>query len=119
MGAARGQHGECDVLVRLLKAVLARESRVLVMRGDPELDKTALLGTHLEQGADRGQRDLRGHGGDRGEVELVEEPAGRHAQPDSRITSVNVWQRRDARVSRSHKEDAPRHRPASAVGVRS
>jgi hypothetical protein len=54
-----------------------------VVRGDPELDKTALLGTHLEQSADRGQWDLRGHGGDRGE--LVHEPAGRPRaarQPD-------------------------------------
>jgi len=78
-----GRHGECDVLVRLLKAVRAHESRMLVMRGDPELDKTALLGTHLEQGTDRGQRGLRGHGGDRGE--LVDEPAGRPraaGQPD-------------------------------------
>ena len=82
---------------------------MLVMRGDPELDKTALLGTHLEQGADRGQRGLRGHGGDRGE--LVDEPAGRHAQPDSRITSVNVWQRRDARVPRVLQGGCPQASP--------
>jgi hypothetical protein len=51
-------------------------------------------------------------------VNLWMNQPGGHAQPDSRITSVNVWQRRDARVPGSH-EDAPRHRPASAVGVRS
>lgn len=78
-----GRHRGCDVLVRLLKAVRARERRVLVVRGDPGVDKTALLGTHLEQGADRGLRDLRGHGGDRGE--LADEPAERSCaagQPD-------------------------------------
>ena len=101
---------------RLLKAVRAHESRVLVMRGDPELDKTALLGIHLEQGAGRGQRDLRGHGGDRGDL-WMNQPGG-YAQPDSRIISVNVWQRRDACVPRVPR-GCPRHRPASAVGVRS
>ena len=79
----QGAATECEVLVQLLKAVRAHESRVQVMRGDPELDKTALLGTHLEQGADRGQRDLRSHDDDRGE--LVDQPVGRRGaagQPD-------------------------------------
>jgi len=89
---------------------------MLVMRGDPELDKTALLGTHLEQGADRGQRDL---GAMVIAVNLWMNQPGGHAQPDSRITSVNVWQRRDACVPRVPPGGCPRHRPASAVGVRS
>jgi hypothetical protein len=41
----------------------------------------------------------------------VDEPAGRHAQPDSRITSVNVWQRRDARVSRVSQGGCPQASP--------
>ena len=39
----RGRDNECDVLDRLLKDVRAGESRVIVVRGDPGLGKSALL----------------------------------------------------------------------------
>jgi hypothetical protein len=97
------------MLIRHPKAVRARESRVLVVRGEPGVDKTALLDALLEQGGDRGQRDLRSHGG--GRSELVDEPAGGHAQPNSRITSVNAWQRRDACVPRVTQGGCPQASP--------
>src|SRR5215470_9208132 len=37
------RHGECEVLDRLLGAVRAGASRVLVVRGEPGVGKTALL----------------------------------------------------------------------------
>jgi DNA-binding CsgD family transcriptional regulator len=39
----RGRRGECDVLDRLLDEVRARQSRVLVVRGEAGVGKTALL----------------------------------------------------------------------------
>src|ERR1700731_5002180 len=39
----RGRRSECQVLDRLIKAVRAGESRVLVVRGEPGVGKTALL----------------------------------------------------------------------------
>jgi DNA-binding CsgD family transcriptional regulator len=39
----RGRRGECDVLDRLMDAVRGGESRVLVVRGEPGVGKTALL----------------------------------------------------------------------------
>jgi AAA ATPase domain len=39
----RGRHTECDVLDRLLKDVRAGQSRVLVVRGEPGVGKSALL----------------------------------------------------------------------------
>jgi hypothetical protein len=38
-----GRRSECEVLGRLIEAVRAGESRVLVMRGEPGVGKTALL----------------------------------------------------------------------------
>jgi HrpA-like RNA helicase len=40
----KGRHNETDVLDRLIEAVRAGESRVLVVRGEPGVGKTALLG---------------------------------------------------------------------------
>ncbi|MEA2219348.1 MAG: hypothetical protein QOJ35_1974 [Solirubrobacteraceae bacterium] len=39
----KGRRSECDVLDRLVEAVLAGESRALVVRGEPGVGKTALL----------------------------------------------------------------------------
>jgi hypothetical protein len=39
-----GRRDECDVLDRLMADVLAGASRVLVLRGDPGVGKSALLG---------------------------------------------------------------------------
>jgi hypothetical protein len=41
----RGRPGEMAVLDRIVDAVRSRESRVLVMSGEPEVGKTALLDT--------------------------------------------------------------------------
>ena len=38
-----GRRSECRALDRLIEAVWAGESRTLVVRGDPGVDKTALL----------------------------------------------------------------------------
>jgi AAA ATPase-like protein len=43
-GELKGRRGECGVLDGLLEAVRAGESRALVVRGDPGVGKTALLG---------------------------------------------------------------------------
>ena len=45
----RGRHTERDVLDRLIEAVRAGESRVLVVRGEPGVGKTALLDYLVEQ----------------------------------------------------------------------
>ena len=39
----RGRRGECSVLDRLIEGVRSGESRVLVLRGEPGVGKTALL----------------------------------------------------------------------------
>jgi DNA-binding CsgD family transcriptional regulator len=39
----RGRHGECEVLDRLLEAIRDGESRVIVVRGEPGVGKSALL----------------------------------------------------------------------------
>jgi hypothetical protein len=39
----RGRHRECDLLDRLMNTVRGGESRVLVVRGEPGVGKTALL----------------------------------------------------------------------------
>jgi hypothetical protein len=44
----RGRHSECDVLNRLLEAVRAGRSGALVMRGEPGIGKTSLLGYAIE-----------------------------------------------------------------------
>ena len=49
-----GRRGECDTLDRLIAAVRARESRALVVRGDPGVGKTALLDYLAGQAADAG-----------------------------------------------------------------
>ncbi|WP_433296352.1 AAA family ATPase [Pseudonocardia sp. CA-142604] len=45
----RGRRGECRTLARLLQAVQAGESRVLMVRGEPGVGKTALLDRVVEQ----------------------------------------------------------------------
>ena len=45
----RGRRRECDLLDRLLDSVRAGESRVLVVRGEPGVGKTALLDYLVEQ----------------------------------------------------------------------
>src|SRR2546426_6673920 len=45
----RGRRSECDVLDRLVEAVRSGESRVLVVRGEPGVGKTALLEYLVEQ----------------------------------------------------------------------
>ncbi len=45
----RGRRAECAVLDRLIDAVLGGESRVLVLRGEPGVGKTALLEYVVEQ----------------------------------------------------------------------
>src|SRR3979490_3339617 len=47
-----GRGGERDVLDRLIAAVRAGESRVLVLRGEPGVGKTALLDYLVEQASD-------------------------------------------------------------------
>ena len=49
-----GRRGECDTLDRLIAAVRARQSRALVVRGDPGVGKTALLEYLARQAADAG-----------------------------------------------------------------
>jgi hypothetical protein len=49
-GELRGRRRNCDVLERLLNAVRSGESRILVVRGEPGLSKTALL-DHLAEHA--------------------------------------------------------------------
>jgi DNA-binding CsgD family transcriptional regulator len=44
----RGRRGECEVLDRLLASVRAGQSRVLVLRGEAGIGKSALLGYLLE-----------------------------------------------------------------------
>jgi hypothetical protein len=44
----RGRRGECGVLGRCIEAVRAGESRALVVRGEPGVGKTALLGYVVE-----------------------------------------------------------------------
>ena len=46
------RRAECSVLDRLIFAVLAGESRVLVVRGEPGVGKSALL-DYLAEHADR------------------------------------------------------------------
>ena len=46
-----GRRGECDALDRLVEAVRAGESRVLVVRGEPGVGKSALLEYLVEQAA--------------------------------------------------------------------
>ena len=50
------RHRECDALRRLIAAVRAGESRVLVVRGDPGVGKTVLLDYLGEQAAGSGCR---------------------------------------------------------------
>ena len=45
----RGRRTECDVLDRLIEAVRAGQSRALMVRGEPGVGKTALLGYVVEQ----------------------------------------------------------------------
>jgi DNA helicase TIP49 (TBP-interacting protein) len=40
----KGRRGECDVLDRLIEAVRVGEGQALVVRGEPGVGKTALLG---------------------------------------------------------------------------
>jgi ABC-type transport system involved in cytochrome c biogenesis ATPase subunit len=45
----RGRRDECGVLHRCIEAVRAGESRALVVRGEPGVGKTALLGYLVAQ----------------------------------------------------------------------
>jgi hypothetical protein len=63
-----GRRGECDVLDRLIEGVRAGRSRVLVVRGEPGVGKTALLEYLLEQAS--GCRVLR-TAGVQSEMELA------------------------------------------------
>jgi predicted ATP-dependent serine protease len=45
----RGRHSECEALDRLLEGVRAGQSRVLVVRGEAGVGKTALLEYLLER----------------------------------------------------------------------
>ena len=59
-GALRGRQSECGVLDRLIASVEAGASRVLVVRGEPGMGKTALLDYTAEQA--RGCRVVRAVG---------------------------------------------------------
>jgi DNA-binding CsgD family transcriptional regulator len=48
----RGRHSECETLDRLLRAVRSGESRVLVVRGESGVGKTALLAYAIESASD-------------------------------------------------------------------
>lgn len=104
-----GRHGGCDVLVRILEAVRARESRALVVRGDPGVDKTALLGNFWSEvpiaasGIFGAMAVIA--------VNLWMDQPGGYTQTNSRITSANVWQRRDACVPRVPQGGYPQALP--------
>jgi predicted ATPase len=47
--ALLGRRSECETLDRLLRSVRSGQSRVLVLRGEAGVGKTALLGYVVEQ----------------------------------------------------------------------